>query len=264
MGATTLSSRRAVRGWHAGHERRVPACFGEVRAFVFDLGDVLYDATVWRRWLVRLLARLGLRVNYAEFFCVWDRDYLPDVYCGRRDYAEAFEAVLATCGLTRAQIEEVTAASHARRRDLAIHRRLLPGVSATLGQLHAGGFPLALLCEADGPGGQVREELHRLAIGDYFGPIISSFDLGRAKPDPVCFEAALAALQLTSGHAAFVGHNTVELAAARRLGLATVAFNYEPGAEADFHCSHFPELLDLVQAGRPAHGRQPRAGSQLP
>ncbi|HEY5314247.1 MAG TPA: HAD family hydrolase [Pirellulales bacterium] len=264
MGATTLSSRRAVRGWHAGHERRVPARFGEVRAFVFDLGDVLYDATVWRRWLVRLLARLGLRVNYAEFFRVWDRDYLPDVYCGRREYAEAFESLLSTRGLSRAQIEEATAAGHARRRDLAIHRHLLPGVLTTLGQLHAAGFPLALLCEADCPAGQIRQELHRLAIGDYFGPIVSSFDLGRAKPDPACFEAALAALQLPRGQVAFVGHDTAELAAARRLGMATVAFNFEPGAEADFCCLHFPELLELVQAGRTPQGMRTQAGSRVP
>jgi putative hydrolase of the HAD superfamily len=242
----------------------MPACFSEVRAFVFDLGDVLYDATVWRRWLVRLLARLGLRVNYAEFFRVWDRDYLPDVYCGRRTYAEAFQTLLTTCGLSPAQIDEVAAAGHGRRRELATHRRLLPGVLTTLRQLQAAGFPLALLCEADCPAGQIREELQRLSIGDYFGPIIGSFDLGRAKPDPACFEAALAALQLASDQAAFVGHDTDELAAARRLGMPTVAFNYEPGAEADFHCSHFPELLELVQAGRPTHGRRPKAGSLVP
>ena len=263
MGAATLRNRRLVRGWQARCERLVPSRFAEVRAFVFDLGDVLYDATVWRRWLVRLLARLGLRVNYAEFFRAWDRDYLDDVYRGRRIYAEAFEAFLAVNGLSPAQIDEVTAAGHARRRELAIHRRLLPGVLATLGELQASGFALALLCEADCPASQVREELHRLAIGDCFGPITSSFDLGRTKPDPACFEAALAALQLPSQQVAFVGHEARELAAARALGMATVAFNYEPGAEADVHCLHFPELLELVQPSRPEHVHRPPAGSQL-
>lgn len=27
---------------------------------LFDMGDVLYDATVWRRWLLQLLHKMGL------------------------------------------------------------------------------------------------------------------------------------------------------------------------------------------------------------
>ncbi|HEX4147765.1 MAG TPA: HAD family hydrolase [Pirellulales bacterium] len=263
MGATTIRSRRPVRGWQSGRPRAVSPRFASVRAFVFDLSDVLYDATVWRRWLVRLLAGLGLRVNYAEFYRVWDRDYLDDVYRGKRVYAEAFAAFLSASGLSPAQIDEVTAAAHARRRELAIHRRLLPGVLATLGQLQASGMKLSLLCEADCPASKVREELHRLAIGHCFGPITSSFDLGSTKPDPVCFQAAMSALQLTSEQVAFVGHDAHELSTAAALGMATVAFNCEAGAAADAHCLHFFELLDLVQPQGPAPARQSPAGSQL-
>lgn len=261
MGALTLTRPRTPRLCPSAGERLIPACFSQVGAFVFDLENVLYDATVWRRWLLRLLARLGFRFDYAEFFAVWDRDYLPEVYCGRRDYEDAFENLLADCGLSPAQIDEVAAASHARRRELARSRRLLPGVVRTLGQLHAGGVPLAILCEADAPAMHVRDELQRLAIGSYFGPIITSFDLGSSKPDPACFHAVLAALELASDRVTFVGHEARELSAARQLGMPTVAFNCEAKADADLHCLHFPELLELVPACT-ASSRHARARSR--
>jgi FMN phosphatase YigB (HAD superfamily) len=70
-------------------------------------------------------------------------------------------------------------------------------------------------------------------------------------------------LQLPSGQVAFVGHEACELAAARALGMATVAFNCQDGSVADAHCLHFPELLELVQPGRLPHPRRLPARSQL-
>lgn len=261
MGATAVLSRRVSRGGQAGHPSSAPDCFCDVQAVAFDLGDVLYDATVWRRWLVRLLASLGLRVQYTEFFRVWDRDYLPEVYCGRREYHEAFEAMLGSCGLSSAQIDELAAASHARRRELARHRRLLPGVRRTLGQLHAAGLPLVLLCDVDCPAEHVRDDLHRMAIANYFGAIISSYDIGHTKPDPTCFLAATAALNLPGHAVAFVGHDTRELAAASSLGMPSVAFNYDRDARADFYCWQFSELLEVLSLAH-LQSQCDRAGSE--
>src|SRR5688572_21192831 len=65
-----------------------------VRGLVFDMGDVLYDATLWRRWLLQLLQRLGHLYSYREFYQVWDRDYLDLVHRGKREYREAFASFL--------------------------------------------------------------------------------------------------------------------------------------------------------------------------
>lgn len=36
-----------------GDDFQVPPHFRNVRGLVFDMGDVLFDATVWRRWLLQ-------------------------------------------------------------------------------------------------------------------------------------------------------------------------------------------------------------------
>jgi phosphoglycolate phosphatase-like HAD superfamily hydrolase len=214
---------------------------------VFDLSDVLYDATVWRRWLVPLLARFGVRVDYAAFFAAWDRDYLDAVYCGRRRYDEAFQTMLRTTGLTSAQIDEIEAAGHARRRDLATNRRLFPGVRTTLARAQAAGYPLALLCDTDVPATEVRGQLDRLRIGEYFEHIVSSLDLGQTKPHPVGYHAVLTALGRPADRVAFIGHEACDLAMARDVGMATVAFNSLPDAIADVQLQRFSELVDLLR-----------------
>ena len=67
---------------------------------IFDMADVLYDATLWRRWLLRLVNQLGVPAEYEPFYHAWDHDYLADVHCGRRDYTEAFQTFLLARGLT--------------------------------------------------------------------------------------------------------------------------------------------------------------------
>ena len=48
---------------------------GGVRGVLFDLGNVLYDDTMWRRWMLRLLQHLGLQTHYRGFCRVWDREH---------------------------------------------------------------------------------------------------------------------------------------------------------------------------------------------
>ena len=108
-----------------------------IRAVVFDMDDVLYDATLWRRWLLQLLARLGVKAEYRSFYRTWDAEYLIDVHRGRREYAEAFQAFLLAQGLSWAQIDEVEAASRVHSQELESGVRPLPGVAATINELAA-------------------------------------------------------------------------------------------------------------------------------
>lgn len=224
---------------------------GPIRGLLFDMGDVLYDATAWRRWLLQLLGRMGLRANYHAFFRIWDRDYLNDVHCGRREYGEAFESFLLAAGLTWGQIDEVEAASQARKRELESSTRPLPGVRSTIERLSAAGLVLAVLSDSESPADQLRARLGRLGLGGRFLAVISSLDLERTKPDPFCYRAALAAMNLTAEEVVFVGHDADELAGARAVGLRTVAFNFEPDVVADRYLDRFEELLGFFEC-RPA------------
>jgi len=65
-----------------------------VSGLLFDVGGVLYDDTVWSRWLLKLLTRLGLHTSYTPFFRVWQREYLQRVTCGELEYWQALRLFL--------------------------------------------------------------------------------------------------------------------------------------------------------------------------
>ncbi len=221
-------------------------CFGPVQGLLFDMGDVLYDATLWRRWLLKLLQRMGLHTQYRTFFKIWDVEFLNEVHCGRREYSEAFQAFLLSAGLSRGQIDEVEAASQARKRELEDKVRPFPGVRATLDRLHGAGIVLGVLSDSESTAEALQARLVGLGIGRYFSAIVSSIDLERTKPDPVCYRAALAAMGLNASQAVFVGHDAEELLGARAIGMRTLAFNHELGAPADRYLSRFEDLLQLT------------------
>ncbi len=219
---------------------------GGVRGVLFDLGNVLYDDTMWRRWMLRLLQHLGLQTHYRGFCRVWDREHLDAVYRGRRSFAEAFETFLLSIGLSRGQIEEVQAACRARRRELEASARPLPGVRSTLARLVDGGWTLGVLCNSEHPASHLRDHLMRCGMGPWFPSVISSFDLRAAMPDAECYAAALAAMNLAPAEVAFVGHDSAELAGAMAAGIATVAFNFDPDARADCYLNRFEDLLEVL------------------
>jgi HAD superfamily hydrolase (TIGR01509 family) len=217
-----------------------------VRGLLFDAGDVLYDATAWRRWLLQLLRRIGLYTNYRSFFHIWDHDFMADVYRGRRQFNEAFQAFLLSAGLSRAQIDEIEAACKARRKQWEATARPLPGVKSTLARLQAARIAMGVVCDSEHPAAVLRERLERFGLGSYFPTVISSIDLGHIKPEPICYETALCEMNLDASEAAFVGHDTQELAGAKRVGLQTIAFNFDQDAQADVFIARFEELVDLV------------------
>lgn len=230
-----------------------------VAGIVFDVPDVLYDATLWRRWLLQLVGRLGVRVGRDEFFRAWDAQ-LVDVHRGRREYAEALQSFLLDCGLTWALVDEIEAASRIQRQNLEQNVRPLPGVVHVLDELERLGLSLAAWADAPHGAARLSERLKRLAPAARFDAVLTSFDLECVLPQPQCYRAALDALGLSSAQAVYVGHDAAHLAAAAAAGLRTVAFNFEPAARADHYLTRLEELLDVVKAWRIA----PPAQKPLP
>ena len=220
-----------------------------VKGLLFDAGDVLYDTTAWRRWLLQLLKRLGVYADYRSLFYILDHDLLPDVYRGRRDPCDAFEAFLLSIGLSPAQVDEVSAACQSRRNQWESDTRPLPGVKSTLDQLQAAGISLGVVSDCELPASQLTERLTRFGLGDLFATVVSSLDLGQTMPDPAPYLAALADLKLQPNQAAFVGHDVQGLNGALTIGMQTIAFNFDPEAEADAFITRFNELIELTTAG---------------
>jgi REG-2-like HAD superfamily hydrolase len=80
--------------------------------------------------------------------------------------------------------------------------RLYPDVMETLAALRRAGLPLAVVSNWD-PG--LEGLLGRLGVRDAFAAVISSADVGIAKPDPRIFHLAAAALGVSPALAAHVG-----------------------------------------------------------
>ena len=231
---------------------RQPRCLpGPICGVLLDACNVLYDDTAWRRWLLRLLVRLGLRTCYGPFFRVLDRDYLADVHRGGRDFYEALGAFLLSAGLTPGQVEEVRAACVAHRRTTESNLRPLTGVRETLGRLDAAGVAIAVFANSEHPAATLRERLEPCLGGVRLGALLSSCDIGRILPEPAAYRRAVEAMGLDAAQVAFVGHDSAQLAGAASAGMATVAFNSDPDAQADVHVDRLDRLLDLIDCRVP-------------
>jgi HAD superfamily hydrolase (TIGR01509 family) len=200
----------------------------EIRYVVFDMGDVLYDATLWRRWLVRVVRQLGFDVHYPGFFEDWDGRYLPDVHLGRRAYREAFGGFLLDRGLSPPQT------------------RPFPGVFHTLEQLGRGRRVMGVLSNSELTGAELREKLGVLGLGHFFTTVASSFDLGFRKPDPAAYYGILEQMGAEPDESIFVGHALDELVGAAGVGMHTLAFNYGPDTLADYHAHHFSDIANII------------------
>ncbi len=204
--------------------------------------------------LVRLLGRLRVPATYPAFFDRWQREYLVDVQRGFRQYDEAFQAFLLSAGLSWGQIDEVETFARCQRQALEENVRPLPTVAGTLVQLAGQGMPLVALCDASHPASELERRAERMGLGGVFRRVLSSLDLGAAKPDTACYAAALAAVDLPAAEVALVGCDRRSLDGARAAGLRTIAFNGQEEVEADARLDSFAEILDSRRAG--GGGRQ--------
>ena len=211
---------------------------------IFDAPDVLYDATLWRCRLLRIVHRLGIAADYDQFFAAWDRDYQPDVNCGWREPAEAFQSFLLAAGLTWAQVDEVEAASRIQAQKLDELVRPLPGVVTTVAKLSERQIPLAVWADVSCGSARMTERLERLSLGCYFRQVLTSFDLECAQPSPACYESAVDSLGIAAGEMLYVGHDARHLAGSCAAGLRTAAFNYQADSIADYYLIGFETLLE--------------------
>ena len=120
--------------------------------------------------------------------------------------------------------------------------------SGRVEKLKAAGFVLGVLSDSEAPAAQLQQRFIKLGLAGCFSTVVSSVELGRTKPDPRCYQRALDAMNLPPQRVAFVGHDAEELHGAAAVGMPTIAFNYEPGAEADVFIERFDDLVKAVGA----------------
>jgi FMN phosphatase YigB (HAD superfamily) len=214
---------------------------------LFACENVLYDATVWERWLVRLLRHVHVQIDQESFSRHWGQEFLPEIHCGHREFDEAFRDYLRQLGLARGLIDEVAAASQGRRHESLREARPLPSIRQTVLALGQQGLALGLLADSDLGAAELEQHLTRLRFGGRFQFLLSSVELGHTKSDPEGYRAAAVRFGRPAQRIAFVGSHSHHLATAARLGMPTIAFNYDDQARADLYLRQFDELVGILK-----------------
>jgi HAD superfamily hydrolase (TIGR01509 family) len=215
------------------------------KALIFDVGDILYDASVWRKWLTNELNRVGVTISYDRLVEDWERLLIP-VYKGQADYWAVFDGLLKSYDLEPAVRNSLTTAAREKGKSVQVDRQPMPGVPETLQALQEKGVNLVALSDSESGEAGIRKTLNQLGIEQYFDAVVSSFAIGHVKPEPEAFDFAVKQTGFPKSKCGFVAHDIDELEGAQRYGLLAIAYNYHRDAPADFYLQHFQELIDLT------------------
>ncbi len=214
------------------------------KALIFDVGDILYDASVWRKWLALELHSRGLDVTYTRLVEAWE-SLLVDVYKGNAEYWSRFRTLMQQFALPESELDEMEKTARQKGREVQVDRVPMPQVPETLSNLFRRGIRLCALSDTESGEAGIRKTLNQLGIESYFHAVVSSADIGHAKPEPAAFDYAIEKTGLPKFDCAFVAHDIDELQGAQAHDLYAIAYNYHPDAPADIYISDFSQLEDI-------------------
>jgi HAD superfamily hydrolase (TIGR01549 family)/HAD superfamily hydrolase (TIGR01509 family) len=226
---------------HPAPPARLAGSPNPVRAFIFDAGNILYHRPRRGASFKAFLDSLGLQPQ--DNHAAQNARLVEQAYCGQITQDQFREAVVRLYGVTRPeQIARGKQILQNEDNDVQFYE----GVRETLAALKDRGYYLGIITDSAAPVSVKLGWFEQGGFGHVWDSIIASSEFGVRKPDPALYQAALRQLGLEANEAVFVGHKASELSGARQAGLKTVAFNDEPGAQADVYIQHFTELLQAA------------------
>lgn len=213
----------------------------KIEGVVFDFGDVLYDASEWRRWLAQEMRASGVEISHAQLCAEWE-DRLSAVYSGKREYWHTLREYI-TSKMTGAENAERLWCS-AKDAAQIFERRMnaFPEAAPMLKALRERGLKLAILTDSQSASSEVEKRLAHFGLAGLLDAVISSADIGAAKPSLVAYEAAMSTIDAASKETIFVGHDEDELLGAIAAGMIAVAVNNTTLVPAHFHLSSLSDL----------------------
>lgn len=219
-----------------------------MQAVFFDADGILYYRQHRRQHLRSFLQQHHLPLPDQE--ALWQTTRAAHIQASRGaiEREALFLAVLEACNVNVADPALSSAGCQALAADDAAIT-LFEGVAETLPALKARGLRLGVITDTTAPTPEKLRWLRDQGLNTAWDAFASSRDIGIRKPDPGIYQAALRQCGVAPDQAVFVGHSARELAGARGVGLGTVAFNADPGAEADYFISRFADLLELAILG---------------
>lgn len=195
-----------------------------IKAILYDLGDIFFEAHYWRKWMWETLSRIGkYDKSFKEFYDLYEFYLLP-VYQNKKDYWDAFDDFLHEFHLkTNSEFKVLAKMQKAFYEN---NRVLYEEVKETLEKIHKKGFKNIVITDNENGAVWVRENiLKNFDIIDMVDLVVTSKEAGVTKPDPLIFQNALDYYSLRRDEVFFVGHDKDEINGAEKLGIKTIEFN---------------------------------------
>jgi putative hydrolase of the HAD superfamily len=206
-----------------------------LEAVLFDYGDTLlefrFDEDVWLGALRDMLAAAGgppdraadLREELRSRFAALSSD--PDDHA-ELVYEEVVAEALAACG-TPAGPDLVRAAIEAEHRGWARARHLHPDAHRLLEEVRSRGLRTGIVSNTFDPPDLLHADLAAEGVTERVDTVVFSSEIGRRKPAPEIYRAALDALGVEPANALFVGDRVREdVQGPAALGMRTCLVTY--------------------------------------
>lgn len=220
-----------------------------VKAVLYDLGDIFFEAHHWRKWMwEKLKVETGNQWTFSEFYNLYE-SWLKNVYEGNAGYEENYKKFLESLNISN--IDDFMTESFKKKRYVENNRKLFPGVKKTLKSLNDLSIMNVIISDNEKPAEYVRVQvLQKFSIDSLVQKVYTSYDHGMTKPDPSFFSFVLSDLGLQKPEAIFVGHDVDEINGARKFGLKVIEFNnyLKNKTEADYRIGRFSGILEAIRS----------------
>jgi HAD superfamily hydrolase (TIGR01509 family) len=232
-----------------------------IKAVFFDWGNTLaaweFDPALYIEGHRRGLEALGPQAPRQEAFTeAFGEQVLPRLLGPGEDeidYADEVAAVLASLGAA-ADDDAVMRFLVAENLVWRPRHELEPRVLDLLDALRAGGLKVGLVSNLFDPPQLMRELFAEIGLLQRLDAIAVSAEVGKRKPSPAIFEAALAEAGVAASEAVMVGDRLREdVGGARAVGMASIQATWfvddESGAaEPDARASEPADVLRFLEA----------------
>ena len=213
-----------------------------MKAIFFDANGVIYYRCEQNRYLKDFLLKNKLALPSGDMLSAQTEKIHDAALKGQVPQEDYWNAILEACGVKDLSLLKKGRAAIKKDHENIV---LFPMVKVTLDSLKERGFLVGIVTDAGVSKSTKLAWFKKQGLDIAWDAYANSMDLKTRKPDLYMFEAALEEAGVTADETVFVGHDARELNGARRAGLRTIAFNFDPDVEADYFVDKFEDLLTL-------------------
>ncbi len=197
-----------------------------IKGLIFDAGDVIYDASKWRKWLYKQLKeKIKINLSYSELFFLWDNYYLREIYIKHENYTKIFINFLIDINFPKKEIEEFLIINNLQKKEIENKTRPYKWVYKYFSLLKEKKKKIGILSDSEQSSRKIAKRFEKWEILQYIDTIVSSKDTNYIKPYPQAYYYILKKLKIKVENTVFVGHDKDELIGAKLISLETINYN---------------------------------------